>query len=218
MTHDIHVLEMWIRVVEIIAAVATTSFPVIYSLYPWRSRPIGRVLMGVGVTYAVTLDTTTFMSFWRPKNILLIFWVDAILLTAIAVSTSCLTYYVWKINRPRRRKIDIMQLSSKAYDVTKKIAQIYIPALATLYFAIAQIWHLPETEEVIGTLAAVDTFLGAILHVSATSYLNDPNRLAGTLRLEPGEDGTNLHISSLDSQKLLTQPEVTFKMVGSSTQ
>lgn len=111
-----------------------------------------------------------------------------------------------------------MQFSSKAYDVLKKVALIYLPALGALYFGLAQIWHLPSPEEVVGSVTVVDTFLGVVLRLSTSSYQNDPNRLAGTLTLEPGEDGTNLRISSLDAQKLLTQPEVTFKMAGTPTQ
>lgn len=111
-----------------------------------------------------------------------------------------------------------MQFSGKAYDFLKKVAQLYLPALGTLYFALAQIWHLPSPEEVVGSVMAVDAFLGAVLHISTQSYQNDPNRTAGTLELIPSEDGTQMKLTSVDPQKLLTQPEVTFKMVGTPTQ
>lgn len=63
-----------------------------------------------------------------------------------------------------------MKLSNKAYDVLKWIAQIVLPALATLYFAISSIWGLPYGEQVVGTITAIDTFLGAILGLSAMNY------------------------------------------------
>lgn len=63
-------------------------------------------------------------------------------------------------------------LNNVAYDVLKKIATIILPALGTLYFALCQIWGLPFGEEVIGTIAAVDTFLGAILGISTSNYNN----------------------------------------------
>ena len=63
-----------------------------------------------------------------------------------------------------------MKMSNKAYDICKFIAQILLPALATLYFAIASIWGLPYAEQIVGTITAVDTFLGAILGISTMKY------------------------------------------------
>ena len=61
-------------------------------------------------------------------------------------------------------------MSNKTYDVLKYIAQIVLPALGTLYFAIAEIWHLPFSKEIVGTITAIDTFLGAILMISNANY------------------------------------------------
>jgi hypothetical protein len=61
-------------------------------------------------------------------------------------------------------------MSNKVYDVLKWIALIVLPAIATLYFAVAQIWGLPYGEEVVGTITAVDAFLGALLGVSNATY------------------------------------------------
>lgn len=61
-------------------------------------------------------------------------------------------------------------MSNKVYDVLKYIAQIVLPALATLYFALAGIWGLPYGEEIVGTITAVDTFLGVILKISSNNY------------------------------------------------
>lgn len=63
-----------------------------------------------------------------------------------------------------------MRLSNETYDILKKIAQIWLPALGTLYFALAQIWSLPLAEEVVGTITAIDAFLGAILGISTANY------------------------------------------------
>lgn len=46
-----------------------------------------------------------------------------------------------------------------------------LPALGTLYFALAQIWGLPYGEQIVGTITALDAFLGALLGVSTTSYV-----------------------------------------------
>lgn len=61
-------------------------------------------------------------------------------------------------------------MSNKLYDVLKWVAQILLPAIATLYFALAGIWGLPFAEEVVGTITAIDTFLGVILGISTHNY------------------------------------------------
>lgn len=61
-------------------------------------------------------------------------------------------------------------MSNKLYDVLKYIAQIVLPALGTLYFALASIWGLPYGEEVVGTITALDAFLGALLMISSVNY------------------------------------------------
>lgn len=60
--------------------------------------------------------------------------------------------------------------SNKVYDVLKFIAQILLPALGTLYFALASIWGLPYGEQIVGTITAIDTFLGALLGISTKMY------------------------------------------------
>lgn len=66
-----------------------------------------------------------------------------------------------------------MKMSNKKYDVLKWFAQYLLPAAGTLYFALAGIWRLPYGEQIVGTVAAVDTFLGVILGISANKYNKD---------------------------------------------
>ena len=61
-------------------------------------------------------------------------------------------------------------MSNKVYDILKWIAQIFLPALGTLYFALAGIWDFPYAEGIVGTITAVDTFLGIILGISTIQY------------------------------------------------
>ena len=63
-----------------------------------------------------------------------------------------------------------MKMSNKVYDVLKFIAQILLPAIGTLYFALARIWDLPYAEQIVGTITAVDAFLGALLGISTMQY------------------------------------------------
>lgn len=63
-----------------------------------------------------------------------------------------------------------MKFSNRVYDCLKWIAQILLPALGTLYFGIAKIWGLPYSEEIVGTITAVDLFLGTLLGISTIQY------------------------------------------------
>jgi len=66
-----------------------------------------------------------------------------------------------------------MKMSNKVYDILKFVAQILLPAVGTLYFALARIWNLPLAEEIVGTITAVDAFLGALLGISTMQYKRD---------------------------------------------
>lgn len=61
-------------------------------------------------------------------------------------------------------------MQNKTYDILKWIAQIVLPAIGTLYFALAAIWGFPYGEQIIGTITAVDAFLGALLGISSHNY------------------------------------------------
>ena len=63
-----------------------------------------------------------------------------------------------------------MSLSNQTYNTLKWIAQILLPALATLYLALAGLWGFPHPEAVVGTITALDTFLGALLGLAAKGY------------------------------------------------
>jgi hypothetical protein len=61
-------------------------------------------------------------------------------------------------------------ITGKLYNGLKFLALVVLPALGTLYFTLAQIWGLPAGEQVVGTIVALDTFLGVILQISSTNY------------------------------------------------
>lgn len=63
-------------------------------------------------------------------------------------------------------------MSNKVYDFLKWIAQIALPAIGTLYFALANIWGWPYGEQIVGTITAIDAFLGVCLGISTKVYVN----------------------------------------------
>lgn len=78
-------------------------------------------------------------------------------------------------------------MSNKLYDILKYVAQIILPACATLYFALAGIWNLPYREEIVGTITAIDTFLGVILGISSANYKKN-NEANEMVAFEEGVD------------------------------
>lgn len=63
-----------------------------------------------------------------------------------------------------------MVLKNSVYDILKYIAQIGLPALGALYFALSTIWGFPYGEQIVGTITAIDAFLGALLGISTVQY------------------------------------------------
>lgn len=63
-----------------------------------------------------------------------------------------------------------MIMNNKLYDVLKWIAMVVLPAIGTLYFALSGIWGFPYGEQVVGTLVAVETFIGTVLQISNAQY------------------------------------------------
>lgn len=61
-------------------------------------------------------------------------------------------------------------LTGKLYDLLKFIALVLLPALGSAYFALSDIWGLPDGKQVVGSITVVDTFLGGVLHLSNLNY------------------------------------------------
>jgi hypothetical protein len=102
---------------------------------------------------------------------------------------------------------------NKTYDFVKFSAQILLPAVGTLYFALAGIWNLPSAEEVIGSITAFDAFLGALLGVSSISYNKSDAKYAGTIEVsKTDEKKTFLLDLNSDPDDLDKQQEVLFKI------
>lgn len=104
-------------------------------------------------------------------------------------------------------------LSNQRYDVLKHVAAIGLPALSALYFTLSQIWHLPKTEEVMGTISAVNVFLGAFVGVSNMNYNNSEAKYVGAIEVtDTGSKKTfSLNLKD-DPEALQTMKSATFKV------
>ena len=78
-------------------------------------------------------------------------------------------------------------MSNKLYDSLKWLAQICLPAIGVLYFALSGIWGFPYGEEIVGTITAIDTFLGVILGISSANYKKN-NEANEMVAFEEGVD------------------------------
>lgn len=62
-----------------------------------------------------------------------------------------------------------MKMKNTTYDHLKLVALLLMP-LITFLAALGDIWHIPYTQQITATLAALDTLLGAILKISSDNY------------------------------------------------
>jgi hypothetical protein len=104
-------------------------------------------------------------------------------------------------------------LSDAVYNKLKHTATIVLPAIAALYIALAQIWHFSHVEEVAGSVAALNTFIGGLVALSTKSYNNSSARYAGEIQVT--DDGTKKVASMIvngDPEDILQMREATFKI------
>lgn len=64
-------------------------------------------------------------------------------------------------------------MSDKTFDILAAIGRLILPALGTLYFALAQIWGWPYGEAIVGSLAAVTAFLNVVLKIKSDTWWKD---------------------------------------------
>lgn len=100
-------------------------------------------------------------------------------------------------------------LSNRTYDILKAVAQYVLPAVGALYFTVAQIWGLPNAVEVVGTVAALDLFLGTILGYAKKTYTESDARFDGVMHVGPAK---NSLVLNEDVETLEEKKEVVFKV------
>jgi len=107
-------------------------------------------------------------------------------------------------------------LSDSSYNFLKRAVTLVLPAVGALYFALAPLWHLPKSEEVVGTVAALNVFFGVVLSLSAKSYNSSDAKYSGTLNVKDfGNGAKGLEVALDNRSDLMTldlKPEVTFRV------
>ena len=95
---EIDTLRTIIGVFLWIAAISTTSFPVLYSFSGWKKTYLGRILMMQAIAFAFAVNLTLLTHYWTPFNLQVRLWFFIFAFGFIAVSTACLTYLLWRAN------------------------------------------------------------------------------------------------------------------------
>jgi hypothetical protein len=105
-------------------------------------------------------------------------------------------------------------LSNKLYDSLKWAAQIGLPALGTLYASLAVIWGFPFADEVVGTIVAIDFFLGVILGLSNRAYHRSGAKYDGELLVDTRDPSKDIYSLNLDEplDKLSQSESITLKV------
>ena len=218
MTRDIETLRAYLRVIVVVVALCATSVPVVYSFSPWRSKPLGMLIMWLTVTLAVAVDVNILFMVWIPRDILVLFWINAIVLSMIGASTASLTFYIWKVNHIRKRVFYLL-FSDKLYQVLKRLVQVYIPAISAFYFGLSEIWNLGYGVQVTGTLALVASVLGLMLGISSKTYEKNGPVIDGEFSLTPNENGAlDFGLKSVDIDALENKDVVVFRIHRPSIQ
>lgn len=99
--------------------------------------------------------------------------------------------------------------SNKTYDTLKWVSQILLPGLGTLWFTVSSIWGLPFSHEVLGTITAVDLFIGGLLGLSQSSYTGD-----GTMIIDTSNPDRDIYRMELTNpiEDLSNKESVMFKV------
>ena len=108
-------------------------------------------------------------------------------------------------------------MSNELYDDIRWLAQYFVPALATFYFALSTLWGWPYGEQIIGSLSAFNVFLGAILGVSRSKYYKTGGDTDGILRVDTSDPEKDVYKLELlrDIADLPNKKTVTFAVDNS---
>ena len=100
------------------------------------------------------------------------------------------------------------------YKRLEYLGRVVLPGFATMYLALSTLWLLPKGAEVVGTIVAVDTFLGVFLGYAQKTYDASNAAYNGSLDVIPKPDGGTLYSLNLDTQPeaLADMSKVTFKI------
>lgn len=103
-------------------------------------------------------------------------------------------------------------MSDTVYDRLKFLALVLLPALGTLYFTVGGLFDLGYTEQVLGSIVALETFLGAVLGLSNSAHKAEIEARPDST-LVVSDDGEVYAEFAFDPQTASQGDEVTLRVV-----
>lgn len=113
--------------------------------------------------------------------------------------------------------MNLMIKSNRLYDTLKYIAQVVLPGVGALYFGLAQVWHLPNAEEVVGTVTVVDSFLGVLLKKSSDNYEKSDLKYDGEIHVDEKTGTAKLSSEDVSAVVDAGKTTATFKVKKAPT-
>jgi hypothetical protein len=106
-------------------------------------------------------------------------------------------------------------LSNSVYDKLKWVVQIFLPALSAAYFALANIYDWSNAEKVVGTIAVITVFLGALLGLSSAQYRKSGLEFSGQMLVKVDPEGAITPKLSIDDgfETLTNKDKVVLQVV-----
>ena len=103
--------------------------------------------------------------------------------------------------------------SEQFYKTLNNLALVIFPAVATMYAGLATVWGLDYAREVVGTIVAIDTFLGVLVKVGQNSYDNSDAKYDGVVGVVETDDKLS-YVLNLDDDpvKLKDRSEIRLKV------
>lgn len=236
MIPDVATLMLWGDIALVVAAIATTAFPLLYMFSPWYRSQVGRLIMMKALAFAMAMDATVYFRFWLPENIKIAYLVNDIVFTAISIAVSALTIQLWRMNYSKKPARSFLMndetpgkhaappefpethqlLSDKTYNQLKWFTLIVLPAAGTLYVFMANLWDLPKAAEVSASVTGLVTFLGGVLGISTRAYNNSNDRFDGHIEIGENEHGVPVASMILKNYEnpadVVNQDQVVFKV------
>lgn len=106
------------------------------------------------------------------------------------------------------------------YKNLKFLALVVLPAISTLYVTLGALWDLDYVTQVVGTISAVDTFLGIMLGISSKTYNASDMKYDGRMVGIAKEDGGITYSLELDEhpENIANMKSFHFKVVPPQNQ
>lgn len=107
-------------------------------------------------------------------------------------------------------------LSDKQYNFVKFLTVTFLPAVGTLYFALASTWGLPAPEQVLGTCLSVQAFIAVIMGISTKQYQNSDARFDGAVTIAETPEKHIVAVEGIHPDDMAKKDEVLLKVKDSS--